>query len=69
MCICLPSYALAAGLISLGMNWWQAVGTIILGNLIVLIPILLNSHAGTKYGIPYPVYARISGRDLLRTRH
>jgi NCS1 family nucleobase:cation symporter-1 len=59
MCICLPSYALAAGLISLGMNWWQAIGTIILGNLIVLIPILLNSHAGTKYGIPYPVYARL----------
>ncbi|MFD0696174.1 NCS1 family nucleobase:cation symporter-1 [Paenibacillus sp. GCM10027628] len=59
MCICLPSYALAAGLISLGMNWWQAVGTIILGNLIVLIPILLNSHAGTKFGIPYPVYARL----------
>ncbi|CAH1232567.1 putative allantoin permease [Paenibacillus allorhizoplanae] len=59
MCICLPSYALAAGLISLGMNWWQAVGTIFLGNLIVLIPILLNAHAGTKYGIPYPVYARL----------
>ncbi|WP_442601022.1 NCS1 family nucleobase:cation symporter-1 [Paenibacillus sp. KN14-4R] len=59
MCICLPAYSLAAGLISLGMNWWQAVGTIILGNLIVLIPILLNSHAGTKYGIPYPVFARL----------
>ncbi|MCR8641833.1 NCS1 family nucleobase:cation symporter-1 [Paenibacillus sp. N1-5-1-14] len=59
MCICLPSYSLAAGLISLGMNWWQAVSTIILGNLIVLIPILLNSHAGTKYGIPYPVFARL----------
>lgn len=59
MCICLPAYSMAAGLISLGMNWWQAVGTIILGNCIVLIPILLNSHAGTKFGIPYPVYARI----------
>ncbi|MGE5702108.1 MAG: NCS1 family nucleobase:cation symporter-1 [Clostridia bacterium] len=59
MCICLPAYSMAAGLISLGMNWWQAVGTIILGNCIVLIPILLNSHAGTKFGIPYPVYARL----------
>jgi NCS1 family nucleobase:cation symporter-1 len=59
MAICLPTYSLAAGLISLGMNWWQAIGTIILGNCIVLIPILLNAHAGTKFGIPYPVYARL----------
>lgn len=59
MCICLPAYSLAAGLIALGMNWWQAVGTITLGNIIVLAPILLNSHAGTKYGIPYPVFARL----------
>lgn len=59
MSICLPTYAMAAGLISLGMNWWQAIITIILGNCIVLIPILLNSHAGTKFGIPYPVYARL----------
>ena len=59
MSICLPTYAMAAGLISLGMNWWQAILTIILGNAIVLIPILLNSHAGTKFGIPYPVFARL----------
>lgn len=59
MSICLPTYSLSAGLISLGMNWWQAIGTIILGNCIVLIPILLNAHAGTKFGIPYPVYARL----------
>ncbi|MFY0544257.1 NCS1 family nucleobase:cation symporter-1 [Brevibacillus sp. H7] len=59
MSICLPTYAMAAGLISLGMNWWQAIFTIILGNCIVLIPILLNAHAGTKFGIPYPVYARL----------
>ncbi|MBR8659598.1 MULTISPECIES: NCS1 family nucleobase:cation symporter-1 [Bacillales] len=59
MSICLPTYAMAAGLISLGMNWWQAILTIILGNCIVLIPILLNSHAGTKFGIPYPVFARL----------
>lgn len=59
MSICLPAFSLAAGLIALGMNWWQAILTIILGNVIVLIPILLNSHAGTKFGIPYPVFARL----------
>lgn len=59
MSICLPTYSLAAGLISLGMNWWQAIATIIIGNCVVLIPILLNAHAGTKFGIPYPVYARL----------
>jgi NCS1 family nucleobase:cation symporter-1 len=42
------------------MNWWQAVLTIFLGNTIVLIPMLLNAHAGTKYGIPFPVYCRAS---------
>ena len=40
------------------MNWWQALVTILLGNTIVLVPILLNSHPGTKYGIPFPVFAR-----------
>ncbi|CAH0343795.1 NCS1 family nucleobase:cation symporter-1 [Bacillus sp. CECT 9360] len=59
MCLCIPAYTMASGLITLGMNWWQAVGTIFLGNAIVLIPILLNSHAGTKFGIPYPVFARL----------
>src|SRR5689334_16896780 len=54
----IPSYLLASGLVALGMNWVQAVLTIALGNLIVLVPMLLNSHAGTKYGIPFPVFAR-----------
>ena len=54
----IPSYTLAAGLIALGMDWVQAFMTITLGNLLVLIPMLLNSHAGTKYGIPFPVFAR-----------
>ncbi|KAA2256128.1 NCS1 family nucleobase:cation symporter-1 [Solihabitans fulvus] len=54
----IPSYTLAASLIALGMNWVQALLTITLGNLIVLVPMLLNSHAGTKYGIPFPVFAR-----------
>ena len=55
MSVCIPTYMLASGLIAGGMNWWQAVGTILLGNLIVLVPMLLNAHAGTKYGIPFPV--------------
>ena len=58
MAHCIPTYMLASGLISAGMNWWQALVTILLGNTIVLIPILLNSHPGTKYGIPFPVFAR-----------
>lgn len=60
MAHCIPSYMLASGLIGKGMNWKQALFTILLGNLIVLIPILLNSHPGTKYGIPFPVLARAS---------
>ncbi len=60
MAINIPSWTLAAGLIALGMDWLQAVFTVALGNLIVLIPMLLNSHAGTKYGIPFPVFARAS---------
>jgi len=58
MAHCIPTYMLSSGLISSGMNWWQALITILLGNTIVLIPILLNSHPGTKYGIPFPVFAR-----------
>lgn len=56
----IPSYLLASGLITLGMSWFQAVLTIALGNVIVLVPLLLNSHAGAKYGIPFPVFARSS---------
>jgi nucleobase:cation symporter-1, NCS1 family len=51
---------LASGLIAGGMSWWQAIGTILLGNLIVLVPMLLNAHAGAKYGIPFPVFVRAS---------
>ena len=54
----ISSYLLASGLIVLGMSWLQAFLTITVANLLVLIPMLLNSHAGTKYGIPYPVFAR-----------
>src|SRR5262247_1280713 len=58
MAHCIPTYMLASGLIAAGMNWRQALFTILLGNTIVLVPILLNSHPGTKYGIPFPVFAR-----------
>src|SRR5829696_3329943 len=60
MSACVPTYMLASGMIDEGMNWWQAIVTIFLGNVIVLIPMVLNAHAGTKYGIPFPVYCRPS---------
>jgi NCS1 family nucleobase:cation symporter-1 len=60
MSVCIPTYMLASGLIAVGMNWTQAIFTILLGNLIVLIPMLLNAHAGAKYGIPFPVFVRAS---------
>jgi nucleobase:cation symporter-1, NCS1 family len=60
MSVCIPTYMLASGLIAGGMDWIQAVGTILLGNLIVLVPMLLNAHAGTRYGIPFPVFVRAS---------
>lgn len=60
MCICLPSYVLAASLVSLGLSTWAAVLNVALGSLILLVPMQLNSHVGTKYGVPYPVFARLS---------
>jgi len=60
MSVCIPTYMLASGLIAGGMSWKQAIFTILLGNLIVLIPMILNAHAGTKYGIPFPVFVRAS---------
>ncbi|MEY2410319.1 MAG: nucleobase:cation symporter, family [Verrucomicrobiota bacterium] len=58
MSACIPTYMLASSLIGGGMSWWQAVLTIFLANLIVLVPMVLNAHAGTRYGIPFPVYCR-----------
>src|SRR6266511_2538275 len=60
MAICIPTYTLASGLIDQGWTWQAAVGAVILGNFVVLVPIALNSHAGTRYGIPFPVLARAS---------
>lgn len=56
----IPTYMIASGLIASGMSWWQALLTVLLGNVIVLVPIVLNSHPGTKYGIPFPVLVRAS---------
>ena len=60
MAHCVPTYMMAGGLIAVGMNGVQALITIGLGNLIILVPILLNAHPGTQYGIPFPVLARSS---------
>jgi len=60
MSLCIPTYMLASSLIGGGMNWWQAIVTIFIGNTVVLIPMILNGHAGAKYGIPFPVFARAS---------
>jgi NCS1 family nucleobase:cation symporter-1 len=58
MSVCIPTYMLASTMIENGMSWWQAVVTVMLGNLIVLVPMILNGHGGTKYGVPFPVLVR-----------
>jgi nucleobase:cation symporter-1, NCS1 family len=60
MSVNIPTYLLASGMIAGGMSWKQALFTVFLGNVLVLIPMLLNAHAGTRYGIPFPVFARAS---------
>src|SRR5262245_15543504 len=61
MCHCIPTYALAGDMIAKShMTWWQTLLTIAVGTFIVLVPILLNAHPGTKYGVPFPVLARSS---------
>ncbi|WP_437924847.1 NCS1 family nucleobase:cation symporter-1 [Sorangium sp. So ce291] len=60
MAVCIPTYTMASGLIDQGMSWRQALACVALGNVIVLLPMILNAHAGTRYGIPFPVFARAS---------
>src|SRR5512144_2931987 len=60
MAVVITTYTLASGLMQQGMNWYQALLTILLGNVIVLLPMILNAHAGTKYGISFPVLCRAS---------
>jgi nucleobase:cation symporter-1, NCS1 family len=60
MSVCIPSYMLAAGMIQSGLSWRHALLAVALGNAIVWVPLVVNAHAGTRYGIPFPVYARAS---------
>src|SRR5687767_4838659 len=60
MSFCIPTYMLASSLIEGGMNWWQAIFTVFLGNAIELVLMVLNGHAGAEYGIPFPVFVRAS---------
>ena len=60
MSVCIPTYMLAASMVDSGMDWRQSLLAILLGNAIVLVPMIVNAHAGTRYGIPFPVYARAS---------
>jgi len=58
MSVNIPTYLLASSMIAGGMSWRQAIFTVFLGNVLVLVPMLLNAHAGAEYGIPFPVFAR-----------
>jgi len=60
MSVVITTYTLASGLMQQGMTWAQALFTILLGNAIVLVPMVLNAHAGTKYGVSFPVLCRAS---------
>ena len=60
MSVCIPSFTMASSLVVLGLSPWLSVLNVALGNIIILIPIQLNSHAGTKYGLPFPVFARLA---------
>lgn len=58
MSVCIPTYMLASSMIEAGMNWWQSMLAILIGNAVVLVPLVVMAHAGTRYGIPFPVFAR-----------
>jgi len=60
MSVVITTYTLASGLMQQGMAWWQAMAVILLGNAVVLVPMVLNAHAGTKYGVSFPVLCRAS---------
>ena len=60
MVVCVPAYMLAGGLIASGMNWWQAILTVFLGNIIIVVPMIYIGEMGAKYGLPFPVLLRSS---------
>ncbi|KAG0568488.1 hypothetical protein KC19_6G022800 [Ceratodon purpureus] len=53
-----PTYYMAGSLVEMGMSWWEGILTVLIGNLVVLVPMVLSGHAGTKFGVPFPVLAR-----------
>ena len=69
MSLCIPTYMLASSLIEGGMNWWQSILTIFLGNVVVLIPMVLNGHAGAKYGIPHMHNSHRAAHARRKARH
>ncbi|MGD8494675.1 MAG: NCS1 family nucleobase:cation symporter-1 [Gemmatimonadales bacterium] len=60
MSVCIPTYMLSSSMIQAGMSWRASLLAILLGNVIVLLPLIANGYAGARYGIPFPVYARAS---------
>src|SRR3984957_8398557 len=58
MSVNIPTYMLASAMIPGGMNWKQAIFTVSPATVLVLMPVLLNAHAVTEYGIPFPISAR-----------
>lgn len=58
MAVCIPTYLLASYMIKTGLNWYEALIIIGLANLIITVPMVLNGHAGVKYGVPFPVIGR-----------
>jgi NCS1 family nucleobase:cation symporter-1 len=60
MSVCIPSYMLASSMIGAGLSWRASLFAVLVGNVIVLVPMIINAHAGTRYGIPFPVFARAS---------
>src|SRR5262249_23311019 len=53
-----PTYYLAGSLVDLGMAWWQGIAIVVAANMILLVPLILTGHPGTRYGISFPVLAR-----------
>jgi cytosine/uracil/thiamine/allantoin permease len=60
MAVCIPTYLLASYMIKSGLSWIEALFIILAGNIIITVPMILNGHAGVKYGVPFPVIGRAS---------
>lgn len=58
MAVCIPTYLLASYMIKTGLSWIEALIIIGVANLIITVPMVLNGHAGVKYGVPFPVIGR-----------